>query len=415
MSSIYDPLKVALEIREQLASEKRRLAFFLGAGTSMAVGVPGIDGLSSKVSDNLKEPFKAQYEEVGKKVKVPPNVEKILDRIRLIREIIGDSEKDEMDGLRGATSVKNLDSAICNSICEIVSKIPTKGLKVHLLFAHWLRTLHGHRDYPVEIFTTNYDLLLEQAMEQAGLPFFDGFVGSVNPFFSSESVEADKDKKYETVYPPITWTRLWKLHGSINWCICSDTCNPNGRITRLSSNEGLKKEELVIFPSREKYVQSRKLPFLAFQDRLRKFLRDGESLMIITGYSFGDEHLNEVIFQGLRSNPRLSITALVYGDEKDRKRFLPQRIIDFAAEYKNLSVYGPDKACIGGIVIPWGEPGRKRKETEIWPFWDEKEKSFTLGDFNCFVSFLENFIGFKFSLGLVEEKIESGSETHNSG
>jgi NAD-dependent SIR2 family protein deacetylase len=44
----HDPLRSAQEIRESLASEKRRLTFFLGAGTSMAVGFPGIDSLTQK-------------------------------------------------------------------------------------------------------------------------------------------------------------------------------------------------------------------------------------------------------------------------------------------------------------------------------------------------------------------------------
>ena len=394
MSLTYDPLAVALEIREQLASEKRKLAFFLGAGTSMAVGIPGINELSDKVCEQLSEPFKTQYNTVKNKIPTSPNVEKILDRIRLIREMIGDSEKEEMDGLKGATTAKSIDTTICNTICEIISKTPGKGLNTHLDFAHWIRALHSHRDYPLEIFTTNYDVLLECAMEQIGLPYFDGFVGSVNPFFVPESVEAEKDKKYESVYPPQVWTRLWKIHGSINWCICKNT-NGTGRITRVSNIEPKKGNELVIFPSREKYMQSRKLPFLAFQDRLRKFLRDGESLMIIAGYSFLDEHLNEIIFQGLRSNPRLAIMALIYGDESAGKKILPERIINYARDYKNITIYGPDKACIGGIVAPWTEPSRKRKENESWPFWDETLKQFKLGDFVSFVSFLETFIGFK--------------------
>lgn len=395
----HDPLRAAFEIREQLSSEKRRLGLFLGAGTSMAVGIPGIDALTEQVSVHLDEPFKTQYQNIRWKMSEKTNVENVLDRIRSIRELMGDSEAEEYDGIKGATAVRSLDSTICQAISEIVSKEPSKEKKPHLIVAQWLRSLHGDRLFPVEIFTTNYDLLFEQAMEQVGLPFFDGFVGAVHPFFTPESVEADESRTTQSAYPPRTWTRLWKIHGSINWLMLQDAGKK--RVTRLSSVETKKGEELMIFPSREKYAESRKLPFITFQDRLRKFLSSGEALLIIAGYSFSDEHINEMIFQGLRSNPRLSIMALMYGDKKiensKAQLSLSDKIIQYGQDYRNLSIYGPDKACIGGISAQWGEPSRKKKDTDTWPFWDDKSKNFTLGEFSSLASYLESFIGFRTS------------------
>ena len=404
---IHDPLRAALEIREQLASEKRRLGFFLGAGTSMAVGIPGIDALTDQVSQILEEPFKKQFADIIKKLKGKPNVENILDRIRTIRDLIGDSEIEMYDGIKGAAAVKLLDSAICKAISKIVSKSASAGIKPHLILAQWIRSLHVDRLLPAEIFTTNYDLLLEQAMEQVGVPFFDGFIGSVYPFFTPESVEAEDNKDTLNAYPPRTWTRLWKIHGSINWVILRGV--GKSRVTRMSGIEIKNGEELMIFPSREKYAESRKLPFITFQDRLRKFLLSGEALLVIAGYSFSDEHINEILFQGLRSNPRMSIIALMYGDKKEvggKAKFnLSEGIIRFGQEFRNLAIYGPDKACIGGLAAPWGEPARKKKEAEIWPFWDDSSKFFTLGDFSSFASYLEAFIGFRVSSTLALPKL----------
>ncbi len=394
----YDPLRAALEIREQLASEKRRIAFFLGAGTSKAVDLPDINELTKHVFERLQEPFKTQFENIKSGLPENSNVENALDRIRIYRELIGDSEENEYAGLKGATAARKLDSAVCQTICEIVRGDPPKGLKPHLIFAQWLRTLHSSRDWPVEIFTTNYDLLLEQAMEDSGVPFFDGFIGSVAPFFMPESVEAEEGKTNKSAYPPRVWTRLWKLHGSINWHLQKNKEGNRERITRLSGSETKTGEELVIFPSREKYTQSRKLPFLAFQDRFRKFLSIGECLVIVVGYSFSDEHLNDIMFQGLRSNPRLAITAFIHSALSDR-------IIQYGKEHRNLAFYGPDKACIGGTVAPWGEPSRKRKETENWPFWHEESKRFTLGDFTFLATFLELLIGYRQSLTATQEDI----------
>ena len=53
--------QTALQLRDQLASDKRKLGFFFGAGTSMAVGIPGVFALTKQISEKLKEPFKSQF------------------------------------------------------------------------------------------------------------------------------------------------------------------------------------------------------------------------------------------------------------------------------------------------------------------------------------------------------------------
>jgi len=389
--AMHDPLREALEIREQLASEKRKLAFFFGAGTSIAAGLPGIDTLTEQVSEKLLEPFKTQFAAIKAQLPDDANVEQALDRIRIYRELIGDSDEAEYEGIKGVDAGRELDAAICQAISDVVSVDPPNGLKSHLIFSQWLQTLHYNRDYPVEIFTINYDVLIEQAMESMGVPFFDGFVGSVSPFFIPEAVEAEikservNESSYS--YPPRAWTRLWKLHGSINWQLQKDVTGKKERIRRFSGAGSNTGTELMIFPSREKYAQSRKLPFISLQDRLRKLVLTGESLVIIEGYSLSDQHLNEILFQGLRSNPRLAMIAFMYLPLSDE-------IIQYGQEHRKLTVYGPDKACVGGVVAPWGEP-KKKNERDDWPFWDEKSKNFTLGDFNCFAKFLEASIGFR--------------------
>ena len=77
---MYDPYRIAMELREQLASDERRLAIFFGAGTSMAVGLPGIVELTEKIPENLKEPQKSQYRKVKTDLLSTANVEGVLPR-----------------------------------------------------------------------------------------------------------------------------------------------------------------------------------------------------------------------------------------------------------------------------------------------------------------------------------------------
>ena len=393
-----DPLSEARELREQLSSDKRRLAFLLGAGTSMAVGLPGIKELTTKVQEALPEPQRVQYAGTIDSISGQPNVEDALNRIRLYRELLGDSSQKQFEGLTGEQA-RQLDIKVCRAIYDIVCLPLPHGMPPHVTFAQWLHAAHVNRDHPIEIFTTNYDLLLERAMERVGAPFFDGFVGAVEPFFVPESIDADERVRgSERASPPRAWARLWKLHGSVNWRMLEDTQRleqhlANGRIVRLGDVAPTEGQQLIIFPSRDKYADSRRLPFVALQDRLRKILGEGELLLLILGYGFGDQHINEIIFQGLRSNPRLSVVATVYEACRDDQGIvLPESVLHFGLEHRNLAIYGPDAVCVGGVISGWSDCPAHAKGT--WPFWSATDHRFTLGDFSAFAAFLEGFIGF---------------------
>src|SRR4051812_26613835 len=120
----HDPLRAAIELREQLASEKRRLSFFFGAGTSMSVGLPGIGALTEIVLDRLQEPERKLCQRVKDELKSGANIEDILDRIRIYRELLGDSEDKEYGGMKGISAARKLDASVCEAICWAVSVDP---------------------------------------------------------------------------------------------------------------------------------------------------------------------------------------------------------------------------------------------------------------------------------------------------
>jgi hypothetical protein len=190
---------------------------------------------------------------------------------------------------------------------------------------------------------------------------------------------------------PISWTRLWKLHGSINWYFGDSYPGKTKTVIRFSGQKPEGCNELMIFPSREKYLESRKLPFITFQDRLRQFLANGEAALFIIGYSFSDEHINEIIFQGLKRNSRLAINALIYGEpaeENPAELRLPEAIVQYGRQHRNLSIYGPDRAIVGGVESVWD---KDTNGSNIDTYWSNDR--FLLGDFVSFCKYLERFIG----------------------
>src|SRR5438445_3684758 len=169
-------------------------------------------------------------------------------------------------------------------------------------FAAWAAQSAYH--LPLEVFTVNYDLLLETALETWRVPYFDGFVGTIRARFHTELVEATPGLDADFV--PAFFVRLWKLHGSVNWA-----WQDGSEIVRLGQpvSEG---RAAAIYPSDTKYEESRRVPFVVLQDRLRRALHQPETLLIVAGYSFGDAHLNELLFDAATRRERSEFVAFCY-------------------------------------------------------------------------------------------------------
>jgi hypothetical protein len=307
------------------------------------------------------------------------NIEDILNHIRKIRELTGETAKD-YQGVSG-DSAKKLDKEICTAIYNIIlEKEKVANLENTKKFFAWLNILN--RDFSKEVFTTNYDLIIEKSLELSHIPYFDGFVGSYEPFFWQESIDKLVTKDDLTQ----NWIRLWKIHGSLSWFWKEDPKTKSQTIVRIGKIEKIEdeKNELVIYPSKEKYDSSRKQPFIAYFDRLKNYLLNGELLFIFTGYSFSDQHINEIIFNCLRQNNRLSALVFFFKDEE------VESLHKITASYMNLNVFGPKKAIINGNLGEWGfSKAEFKTPTEKYDhYWDDKEEKLTLGDFNSLVNFL---------------------------
>jgi hypothetical protein len=257
----------------------------------------------------------------------PPNIEQVLSHLRTLHDVVRDGELGALD----KTTLAALDEKICDLTTQVVNvELPPDTTPYHQIAA-WIGGVA--RTHALEVFTPNYDLLVEQALESHKIPYFDGFVGARQAFFDLASFESD--------ILPARWARLWKLHGSINWW-------------RTAGDEVLRKsakdtgDRQMIYPSHLKYDQSRRLPYLAMLDRLRDFLGRGQAVVVTCGYSFADQHLNEVILNGLRSNATAMCFALLFGARGSYPDALAQ-----ARKHPNLSLLALDGAVLGTVEQDW--------------------------------------------------------------
>lgn len=386
---LHDPARQISFIQQALSQDRKPVGFFIGAGCPLSVRVetqyngevsnapliPDVSGLTSIIAKQMANDaqFSNSWCQLTKAVKDDgqdgENIELLLSRIRQLHGVAGNGT---VRGL-SAAELRALDEKICSVISEQVDReLPTRNTAYHDL-AVWTRSVH--RAQPVHLFTTNYDLLLEQAMEESSSPYFDGFIGSHRAFFDLGAVEDEG-------LLPARWTRLWKVHGSLNWRL------DKGSVVRSTDKLG---GSYLIYPSHLKYDQSRKMPYLAMLDRLKSFLLKPSAVLFICGYSFADDHINDVIMRSLETNATAHVFAFMHGKLGDDKY---KNARECALATPNLSMIGFDSAIVGRISGIWRpEPIDDMVLPQNVFTTDNTTASVRLGDFAVIGSLLRSLAG----------------------
>ncbi len=398
MPKFHDPRREIETLRDHLASHDKPLAFLIGAGASFAARDVDDKPLIPNLAE-LSELCQAEVEKLGKEtaaayatfaeqlrasLKRDPNIEEILSSVRGKLAALA-PEGDQLGGLNRQAMAK-LEQTLRETIAAAVRPAEERISYPlpHQALASWINSVE--RRHAVELFTTNYDTLIERALEDEQVPLFDGFVGSREPYFEPATLA------HEDEAPGKRWSRLWKIHGSINW---HRSDRPNERIIR--TNETASGE--LIYPSLHKYEESRKQPFVAMLQRLSDVLHHRDETVLFTlGYGWGDQHINAIIFEALAARERTHVIALMYDEVADDQEPVRQG-------RHNLSVLGPKSAVIGGIRGPWRllEPvDRRTADLLDVPFDSDAQEGdepaltgrMRLGDFAWFARFLREIAAY---------------------
>ena len=190
------------------------------------------------------------------------------------------------------------------------------------------------------IFTSNYDLAFEYAFDNIGVKYIDGFSGFHHRYFKPETFD------YDIFYPGSTTSgkvqriekvvRYFKLHGSITWVKDHDlnASNVYGikempidliKEKSKDSNESFDYGDLMIYPSAVKKSYTLDLPYSELIRQFSSAISQPQSVLFAIGYSFCDEHFNDIIYQAL-SNP--SFTLIIVNFQKSEKSAEIKRLRD---------------------------------------------------------------------------------------
>lgn len=214
---------------------------------------------------------------------------------------------------------------------------------VNFLLSFASRT--GNRER-LNIFTTNYDRLIEVGAELAGVHLMDRFVGTMMPVFRSSRLNLDIHYNPPGIRGEPRYlegvARLTKLHGSVDWV------QNSGEIRRIGlpfgANEidpylkapglyGADALKLMIYPNSAKDRETAEYPYVElFRDFAASICRPNSTL-VTYGYGFGDEHINRVLHDML-TIPSTHLVVISYDDPIGR-------ILQFyydSAHYAQMSV-----------------------------------------------------------------------------
>ncbi|MDR8105060.1 SIR2 family protein [Burkholderia cenocepacia] len=260
------------------------------------------------------------------------------DQLRVANEllrglqILGKAE----DAQKLETDLSNILDAFSKSILQSENGIATaegarreEALNTLVTFLMSFASRTGVRDR-LNIFTTNYDRLIEAGAELAGLHLLDRFLGSLTPIFRSSRLDLDMHYNPPGIRGEPRYlegvARFTKLHGSVDWVqtggdirrvglpFGAESVQPYLQAPGLESSSA---HELMIYPNAAKDRETSDYPYVELFRDLAAAICRPNSTLVTYGYSFGDEHINRVI-RDMLTIPSTHLVVISFDDPLGR-------------------------------------------------------------------------------------------------
>ncbi|WP_295638322.1 SIR2 family protein [uncultured Methylibium sp.] len=319
----FDWEKGALRVRENLhdALNAKNLAFLFGSGCSSLM----VDGTQRGIAtmaplakeflgaapgvDDARFATAAEREALTKHLGFDLNAEEFASNLERLMEVLYSfqfvlmrSASEEM--AKGKDAVDSLIDKVTTFVTQKCSEAPfSKGdpAIVSLYQAFYRKLVYRDRTLPRPwVFTTNYDLLSETALDRLGMPYCNGFSGTIerrfNPTTYRYALAEQLDLTSRKWAAVDSFIYLCKLHGSINWIEEGGSLFPIREVPTAAATKG---SRVMIYPTPMKQNASFGSPYSdLFREFQGRIVRE-QSVLFVVGYSFSDEHVNNLIFQAL--------------------------------------------------------------------------------------------------------------------
>ena len=299
--------------------DANNINFLIGTGASRYSGAIAINNTTEKrdYKDVLNQFDKTKtHKKIRETIKSYSGlrIEQILDKLYTLKRYLDEVEK-------SSNSKKNVDKLIKelqkSFIEECVLNIDYTINDYHKVFIKKILSRKSSLN-KTNIFTLNYDMLFEFSAEEMNILVNNGFVGFQNRAFYPASFKVDSYLKAKTNEQRFNKTfNLYKLHGSLSWEY-NQLSAPYGIFEKqifLDENKYIKyselSDDLIIYPIQNKKKQSLDLPYSELFRQFAEALNLQQAVLVVIGYSFLDEHVNDIITNAL-SNPDFNIIIFSY-------------------------------------------------------------------------------------------------------
>lgn len=295
----------------------KRLCFLIGSGASS----PAIPLMGSFKSDDTETAN-----------------EKLLNKVKTVSEFLINKNNKEKNNKEKSNKEK------CDNDIDVV----LENYKRLIRTISNILTDSNSRNSPNEaiIFTTNYDLFIEKALDEilpeTPLIFNDGAKGYFNRYLDGSNFNKTfsyrgLNDNYIDELPSIS---LIKPHGSVNWK------KDNGKILVTNNVEC---NSVVVKPTglegQETFLNNH------FHDMLRIFqleLDKPQTVLFVIGFSFQDQHISQMIRRAL-NNRELLIACLCYQDTD--KENIAENIGIQSGTRNNLQIITPSDLSLDNITL----------------------------------------------------------------
>ena len=320
--------------------QSEHLSLLAGSGLTHAVhclaaekGAAGMSALTlSNHETEINQAAEKASEAAGRK---KGNLE---DQLRVANELLRGLEvlqkSSESAALRAElqTGMRSFAQSILSSEAGIATAEEGKreqafNTLVTFLMSFASRT--GVRDR-LNIFTTNYDRMIEAGAELAGLHLLDRFLGNLMPIFRSSRLDLDMHYNPPGIRGEPRYlegvARYTKLHGSVDWLQTGKDIRRIGLpfgaesvapYLKAPGLGGVTAHQLMIYPNAAKDRETADYPYVELFRDLAAAVCRPNSTLVTYGYSFGDEHINRVI-RDMLTIPSTHLVVISYDDPLGR-------------------------------------------------------------------------------------------------
>ncbi len=307
----------------------KHIVVLAAAGTSLDNGVN-----NGKTRNGLWEEGKVTIEQLcntlwpsetekSKRITKDKDIEALLSHVLLV-------EKADEKKAKDLKPLRNNLEKIIREACKLTldnSNAPHKTFLDKI-------TARKANESRVQLFTTNYDTLFEQAAQRGGYVVIDGFSFSFPRTFSGRYFDYDivqreqtRIKGEESFVSKVF--HLYKMHGSLTW-----EQNEQGMIQQVNTTE----TPLIVYPASDKYESSYEQPYFEMMSRFQQALRRENTLLIVLGFGFRDKHIQNVILEAVNQNPSFQLVIVNYNGNGTINREELKEYFDSNAVKRNVSI-----------------------------------------------------------------------------